>query len=112
MHSIEEVFAVAIDLFSFLAAGIPDFRSPGTGLYDNLQKYDLPSPQSIFEISYFKVRLTFSFILGNVPKECKRLTITISCIKTLQFVDEMINIYWEIIYLCYCVVCAAKEINY
>ena len=22
-------------------AGIPDFRSPGTGLYDNLQKYDL-----------------------------------------------------------------------
>jgi hypothetical protein len=28
-----------------VSAGIPDFRSPGTGLYDNLQKYDLPSPQ-------------------------------------------------------------------
>ena len=28
-----------------VAAGIPDFRSPGTGLYDNLKKYDLPSPQ-------------------------------------------------------------------
>ena len=25
-----------------------------TGLYDNLQKYDLPSPQSIFELSYFR----------------------------------------------------------
>ena len=37
------------------AAGIPDFRSPGTGLYDNLQKYDLPSPQAIFDIGYFKV---------------------------------------------------------
>ncbi|XP_031571475.1 NAD-dependent protein deacetylase sirtuin-2-like [Actinia tenebrosa] len=36
------------------AAGIPDFRSPGTGLYDNLQKYNLPSPQSVFEIGYFR----------------------------------------------------------
>lgn len=37
------------------AAGIPDFRSPGTGLYDNLQKYDLPTPQAIFEIDYFRL---------------------------------------------------------
>lgn len=37
-----------------VAAGIPDFRTPGTGLYDNLQKYDLPDPQSIFEINYFQ----------------------------------------------------------
>ena len=44
-----------IFFYSFLAAGIPDFRSPGTGLYDNLQKYDLPTPQAIFEIGYFKV---------------------------------------------------------
>ncbi|CAG8576311.1 12665_t:CDS:2, partial [Cetraspora pellucida] len=36
------------------AAGIPDFRSPGTGLYDNLAKYNLPQPESIFEIRYFK----------------------------------------------------------
>uniref|UniRef100_T1IPY0 NAD-dependent protein deacetylase n=1 Tax=Strigamia maritima TaxID=126957 RepID=T1IPY0_STRMM len=36
------------------SAGIPDFRSPGSGLYDNLQKFDLPHPQAIFEISYFK----------------------------------------------------------
>jgi hypothetical protein len=28
-----------------VSAGIPDFRSPGTGLYDNLQKYELPDPQ-------------------------------------------------------------------
>ena len=37
------------------AAGIPDFRSPGTGLYDNLQKYDLPHPQAVFEIGFFRV---------------------------------------------------------
>lgn len=36
------------------AAGIPDFRSPGTGLYDNLQKYNLPNPQAVFEIGYFR----------------------------------------------------------
>ncbi|XP_078287265.1 NAD-dependent protein deacetylase sirtuin-2 isoform X2 [Rhinoraja longicauda] len=36
------------------SAGIPDFRSPGTGLYHNLQKYDLPYPESIFEMGFFK----------------------------------------------------------
>mmetsp|Transcript_7049 Transcript_7049/g.17691 ORF Transcript_7049/g.17691 Transcript_7049/m.17691 type:complete len:456 (-) Transcript_7049:399-1766(-) len=35
-------------------AGIPDFRSPGTGLYDNLQKYDLPYPEAIFEVNYYR----------------------------------------------------------
>lgn len=36
------------------AAGIPDFRSPGCGLYHNLQKYKLPDPQAIFEIRFFR----------------------------------------------------------
>ena len=36
------------------SAGIPDFRSPGTGLYDNLQKYDLPYPTAVFDIGYFR----------------------------------------------------------
>lgn len=36
-----------------VAAGIPDFRTPGTGLYDQLQKYKLPRPESIFELSYY-----------------------------------------------------------
>ncbi|XP_058859068.1 NAD-dependent protein deacetylase sirtuin-3, mitochondrial-like isoform X4 [Acipenser ruthenus] len=34
-------------------SGIPDFRSPGSGLYDNLQQYDIPYPEAIFEINYF-----------------------------------------------------------
>ena len=38
----------------FSAAGIPDFRTPGTGLYDNLQKYNLPEPQAVFHIEYFR----------------------------------------------------------
>uniref|UniRef100_A0AAZ3S6M9 NAD-dependent protein deacetylase n=1 Tax=Oncorhynchus tshawytscha TaxID=74940 RepID=A0AAZ3S6M9_ONCTS len=36
------------------SAGIPDFRSPDTGLYANLQKYNLPYPEAIFQIDYFK----------------------------------------------------------
>ncbi|XP_044139492.1 NAD-dependent protein deacetylase sirtuin-2 isoform X2 [Bufo gargarizans] len=36
------------------SAGIPDFRSPGSGLYSNLQKYNLPYPEAIFEIGFFK----------------------------------------------------------
>ncbi|KAL6047688.1 NAD-dependent protein deacetylase [Balamuthia mandrillaris] len=39
-----------------VASGIPDFRSPGTGLYYNLQQYNLPTPTSIFDIEYFKQR--------------------------------------------------------
>jgi hypothetical protein len=39
-----------------VSAGIPDFRSPGTGLYANLKKYDLPEgkPESVFELEYFR----------------------------------------------------------
>lgn len=36
------------------ASGIPDFRTPGKGLYDNLQKYNIPTPQSIFNLEYFR----------------------------------------------------------
>ncbi|KAJ2076614.1 NAD-dependent protein deacetylase sirtuin-2 [Coemansia sp. RSA 988] len=35
------------------SAGIPDFRSPGTGLYANLREYKLPYPEAIFSIDYF-----------------------------------------------------------
>ncbi|KAJ5376143.1 Sirtuin family [Penicillium cosmopolitanum] len=35
------------------SAGIPDFRTPKTGLYDRLAPLKLPSPESIFHISYF-----------------------------------------------------------
>lgn len=37
----------------FTAAGIPDFRSPESGLYHNLQKFNLPDPQAIFDYQFF-----------------------------------------------------------
>lgn len=36
-----------------VSAGIPDFRSPGTGVYANLAKYNLPTPEAIFTLDYF-----------------------------------------------------------
>jgi len=36
------------------SAGIPDFRTPGTGLYSNLEKYNLPYPEAVFDINYFR----------------------------------------------------------
>ena len=36
-----------------VSAGIPDFRTPGTGLYDNLCKYNLPEPTAVFDINFF-----------------------------------------------------------
>ncbi|CAL1713217.1 unnamed protein product [Somion occarium] len=35
-------------------AGIPDFRSPETGLYANLARLDLPYPEAVFEINFFR----------------------------------------------------------
>ncbi|KAM6926842.1 NAD-dependent protein deacetylase sirtuin-3 [Lycodopsis pacificus] len=35
------------------ASGIPDFRTPATGLYANLEKYNIPYPEAIFNIDYF-----------------------------------------------------------
>uniref|UniRef100_A0A0G4FZR5 Deacetylase sirtuin-type domain-containing protein n=1 Tax=Chromera velia CCMP2878 TaxID=1169474 RepID=A0A0G4FZR5_9ALVE len=36
------------------ASGIPDFRTPGTGLYSQLERYALPYPEAIFDIDFFK----------------------------------------------------------
>ncbi|KAI0201736.1 DHS-like NAD/FAD-binding domain-containing protein [Astrocystis sublimbata] len=36
------------------AAGIPDFRSPKTGLYHNLARLQLPHPEAVFDIDFFR----------------------------------------------------------
>ncbi|AFR96356.2 NAD-dependent histone deacetylase SIR2 [Cryptococcus neoformans C23] len=38
------------------SAGIPDFRSPSTGLYHNLQALELPFPEAVFELGFFQRR--------------------------------------------------------
>lgn len=59
-----------------VSAGIPDFRTPGTGLYSNLQKFNLPHPEAVFEINYFKRNPAPFFMLAKVsvlPFHNKRL---------------------------------------
>lgn len=36
------------------SCGIPDFRSPNTGLYANLQRLRLPYPEAVFDIDFFR----------------------------------------------------------
>ncbi|RXG69854.1 hypothetical protein Avbf_06997 [Armadillidium vulgare] len=47
------------------SAGIPDFRSPQSGLYHNLGKYDLPHPEAIFDIEYFKLNPKPFYVLAK-----------------------------------------------
>jgi NAD-dependent SIR2 family protein deacetylase len=44
------------------SAGIPDFRTPGTGLYDKLGKYDLPVPEAIFDLDYYTKTTPLPFV--------------------------------------------------
>jgi NAD-dependent SIR2 family protein deacetylase len=37
-----------------VSAGIPDFRSPGAGIYSKLQEFNLPYPEALFDLSFFK----------------------------------------------------------
>lgn len=36
-----------------VAAGIPDFRSPRTGLYDNVKDLGVPTPEAVFDLKFF-----------------------------------------------------------
>jgi NAD-dependent histone deacetylase SIR2 len=45
------------------SAGIPDFRSPGTGLYSQLEKYNLPFPEAVFHLDFFRVCLKKNLLL-------------------------------------------------
>lgn len=47
------------------SAGIPDFRSPKSGLYDNLAKYNLPFPEAVFDLDYFHKNPTPFFQLAR-----------------------------------------------
>ena len=38
------------------SAGIPDFRSPSTGLYANLDRLNLPHPEAVFSLDFFQER--------------------------------------------------------
>ncbi|XP_022644035.1 NAD-dependent protein deacetylase sirtuin-2-like isoform X1 [Varroa destructor] len=55
------------------AAGIPDFRSPSMGIYSKLGRFNLPSPEAIFDIGYFYKNPAPFFELAKelMPKKLK-----------------------------------------
>jgi NAD-dependent SIR2 family protein deacetylase len=53
-----------------VSAGIPDFRSPGTGLYSQLQRFDLPWPEAVFDLRYFRHNPKPFCMLAKVGGQC------------------------------------------
>lgn len=48
-----------------VAAGIPDFRTPGTGLYAKVKQLGLPYPEAIFSLDYLRDRPEAFFKMAN-----------------------------------------------
>ncbi|KAF9166996.1 NAD-dependent protein deacetylase sirtuin-2 [Mortierella sp. AD010] len=72
------------------AAGIKDFRSPGTGLYDDLEKYNLPFPEAVFDLEFFKPTLTH-YLLPLLAKKkllLRSYTQNIDSLERLAGLDE------------------------
>ncbi|KAF9485768.1 NAD-dependent deacetylase sirtuin-2 [Pholiota conissans] len=66
------------------SAGIPDFRSPETGLYSNLARLNLPHPEAVFEINFFRRNPVPFYTLAHELYPGKfRPTITHSFIRLL-----------------------------
>ncbi|KAL5536524.1 HST2 [Sanghuangporus sanghuang] len=66
------------------SAGIPDFRSPDTGLYANLARLNLPYPEAVFDISFFRRNPRPFYVLAHELAPGKfRPTLTHSFIKLL-----------------------------
>ena len=67
------------------SAGIPDFRSPDTGLYANLQRLNLPYAEAVFDIKYFRESPEPFYTLAHELYPGKfRPTITHSFIRLLH----------------------------
>ncbi|KAF8488633.1 Sir2 family histone deacetylase Hst2 [Russula emetica] len=67
------------------SAGIPDFRSPETGLYANLARLNLPYPEAVFDIGFFRRNPRPFYTLAKELYPGKyRPTLTHSFIKLLS----------------------------
>lgn len=65
------------------SSGIPDFRSPETGLYANLARLNLPYGEAVFDISYFRENPLPFYTLAH--GECIR------CAKTEEEVFKCVH---------------------
>ncbi|KAK8227640.1 DHS-like NAD/FAD-binding domain-containing protein, partial [Phyllosticta capitalensis] len=78
------------------SAGIPDFRSPDTGLYANLARLNLPYAEAVFDISYFRENpLPFYTLAQELYPGKYRPTITHSFIKLLHKKGILLKLFTQ-----------------
>jgi NAD+-dependent protein deacetylase SIR2 len=78
------------------SAGIPDFRSPETGLYANLARLNLPYAEAVFSIDYFRNKPEPFYILAQELYPGKyRPTITHSFINLLHKKGLLLKLFTQ-----------------
>ncbi|KAJ4315005.1 Sir2 histone deacetylase Hst2 [Neodidymelliopsis sp. IMI 364377] len=78
------------------SAGIPDFRSPETGLYANLERLNLPEPEAVFDISFFRKNpLPFYTLAQELYPGKYRPTITHSFIHLLHEKGLLLKLFTQ-----------------
>ncbi|KAK9457603.1 DHS-like NAD/FAD-binding domain-containing protein [Dipodascopsis uninucleata] len=78
------------------AAGIPDFRSPKTGLYHNLSRLNLPYAEAVFDIDYFRKRPEAFYTLADELYPGKfRPTLFHSFLKLLEDKGTLRRVYTQ-----------------
>ncbi|KAL1602298.1 Sir2 histone deacetylase Hst2 [Nothophoma quercina] len=78
------------------SAGIPDFRSPETGLYANLERLNLPHPEAVFELSFFRDNpLPFYTLAQELYPGKYRPTITHSFINLLHEKGLLLKLFTQ-----------------
>ena len=79
-----------------VAAGIPDFRTPGKGLYFNFQKFNLPSPTDMFNIDFFmKHPDAFYKFAKEIWPGKNTPTLTHEFLKMLQDSENLLRVYTQ-----------------
>ncbi|KAF3011182.1 Sir2 histone deacetylase Hst2 [Curvularia kusanoi] len=78
------------------SAGIPDFRSPETGLYANLERLNLPHPEAVFELDFFRENpLPFYTLAQELYPGKYRPTITHSFINLLHQKGLLLKLFTQ-----------------
>jgi NAD-dependent histone deacetylase SIR2 len=78
------------------SAGIPDFRSPETGLYANLARLNLPYAEAVFDISYFRSKPEPFYALAHELYPGKyRPTVTHSFIRLLHDKGLLLKVFTQ-----------------
>ena len=80
-----------------VAAGLPDFRTPGTGLYDTLEISGLPYPEAVFELDFFRTNPQPFYELAKAlwPTDDSRPTKAHKLVKLLADKDQLVRCYTQ-----------------